>query len=134
MAAYESFWAVQNEANQAPGSKDWTEDVSRVAADPARYSATLTIKNYASVPAHWVGTVKRAPTVKSTTLSQPPRVVISDCIDVAGVKIVNDKTGEDVRDTANQPPRYRFEAEVVLYPNPDRWLVQKTTPHLDQPC
>jgi hypothetical protein len=136
MAVYEGFWTTQNAAKIAPGSKDWTADISQYAADPARTSALDSIKNYASIPAHFEGEPRRSPSVASVSLAQPPRVVVADCLDVTGVKIVHDKTGENVGDTARQPPRYSFRAEVVLYANlnPAKWLVQITQPMLEQPC
>lgn len=132
-AAYESFWRVRNEANAAPGSRDWEPIISQYTADPARYFALETIQAYADVPAHFEGEPKRAPRVEDVSLAQPPRVVIIDCIDVTGTEIVRDDTGESVVDP-NQPPRYQLRAEVVLYPGPERWLVQETEPMLEQSC
>lgn len=136
MVAYEGYWTVSNQANSAPGKQDWHAELAKYAADPALTQRIQALANFASVPAHFVGEPKRSPQPTSVSLQQPPRVTITDCLDVSEWKLVSDKPGEVGKNLndPNQPQRYKFTAEVVQYQDPSRWLVQKTEPHLDQTC
>lgn len=133
MEAYEGFWSVRNEADRAPGARDWAPAISRYTADPARYFAIENINAYAEASVHAVGEPEHSPRIESVSLEQPPRVVIIDCIDFTGTDVVRDDTGESVADPA-QPPRSQLRAVLVLYPDPDRWLVQETESLLEQSC
>ncbi|MBE8519355.1 hypothetical protein ILP97_17885 [Amycolatopsis sp. H6(2020)] len=105
-------------------------------ADPALTDYANEVANLASVPAHTVGRYRRAPKVTSVSLSEPPRVVVTDCLDATDEHLVSDKAGEPGRnlDNPDQPRRYEFEAQLVRYPNPGRWLVQQVQPRLEKPC
>jgi hypothetical protein len=105
-------------------------------ADPALTDYLNEVGNLASVPAHTEGRYGRSPKVTSVSVAQPPRVVIADCLDATDEHLVSDKAGEDGRnlDHPDQPRRYEFEAQVVRYPDPDRWLVQQVEPRLEKPC
>jgi len=129
LAAYEHYWQVVDAAFAAPGSQDWSPRLAEVATGPALVSVSVDVANYAGFPAHRTGTVKRAPSVIS---SDAMHVDILDCVDISGVSLVADKTGQPLDDTVNRVPRYRFSASVVLAGG--RWLVERTSPMLDQPC
>jgi hypothetical protein len=88
------------------------------------------IANYASLPAHIVGTITRDPKVASVT---PGRVSILDCVDLGTVHLVSDRNGGLLDDTKNRVERFHLRADVV--PGPDgRWLVSTTAPALNEPC
>lgn len=128
-AAYERYWSVTDAAFAAPASRDWNAPLRDVAAGAALASATKDVANYASYPAHVVGQATRSPKVDSVT---DDRVRILDCINLGDSRLVADKTGAVLDDLANRTPRYRFRAEVMNAGG--RWLVDATTPELDQPC
>lgn len=129
LAAYERYWRVVDAAFAAPGDQDWSPRLAEVATGPALASVSVDVENYAGFPAHRIGTVKRSPAVVS---SDSNRVDILDCLDISGASLVADHTGQPLDDTANRVPRYRFSASVVSADG--RWLVERTSPMLDQPC
>ncbi|WP_410644584.1 hypothetical protein [Amycolatopsis sp. lyj-346] len=136
LAAYELYWQISEQAGHAPRQKDWRPELAKAMADPALTDYVNEVANLASVPAHTVGRYGRAPKVTSVSLGEPPRVVVTDCLDATDEHLVSDKAGEPGRnlDNPDQPRRYEFEAQVVRYPNPDRWLVQQVQPRLEKPC
>lgn len=134
LAAYDGFWRTTNQAFARPGVMDWRPELSKYASGQALDAVLTDIRNYASFPAHKEGEPARSPRVDSVSLGQPSRVVIMDCLDVRGVRLLADKTGADLGDTANQPPRFLYRAEVVQASGQERWLVEVTKPLLDRPC
>lgn len=136
LAAYELYWQISEQAGRAPREKDWRPELVKAMADPALTDYVNEVTNLASVPTHTVGRYGRAPKVTSVSLGQPPRVVITDCLDATDVHLISDKAGEAGRNLDNpaQPRRYEFEAQVVRYPDPDRWLVQQVQARLEKPC
>ena len=129
LAAYEEYWSAATAAFAAPGERDWTPRLHEVATGQALDSLRRDVENYANVPAHTEGAVKRAPRVAGVTNG---RVDIVDCVDLADSRLVSDDGGQVLDDLANRVPRYVYRAGVV---NQDgRWLVDRTTPALDQPC
>jgi hypothetical protein len=136
LAVYESYWQISEQAGHEPGAKDWRPELAKAMADPALTDYVNEVANLASVPAHTVGRYGRAPKVTSVSLGQPQRVVITDCLDATEEHLVSDKAGEAGRnlDHPDQPRRYEFEAQLVRYPDPDRWLVQQVQPRLEKPC
>lgn len=136
LAVYSQYWDLTEQAEAAPQAHEWRSVLAKVMADPALTSFADEIANLASVPAHSVGKYRRSPSVRSVSLTDPARVVIEDCLDAADEHLVSDRPGEAGKslDNPRQPRRYRFEAEVVRYPAPYRWLVQIVRPHVDQPC
>jgi hypothetical protein len=105
-------------------------------ADPALTDYVNEVGNLASVPAHTEGRYGRSPKATSVSVAQPQRVVITDCLDATDEHLVSDKAGEVGRnlDHPDQPRRYEFEAQVVRYPDPERWLVQQVQPRLEKSC
>lgn len=136
LRVYEAYWQVSEQAEAAPREKDWRSELAKTMVDPALTPFVEEVRNLASVPAHFVGTYKRAPKVTSVSLDQPSRVVVIDCLDATDKHLVSDKRGEDGKnlDNPSQPRRYEFEAQAVQYPNPDRWLIQQTEARLEKPC
>ncbi len=136
LAAYELYWQISEEAGRAPRQKDWRPELAKAMADPALTDYVNEVANLVSVPAHTVGRYGRAPKVTSVSLGEPRRVVVTDCLDATDVHLLSDKAHEPGRnlDNPDQPRRYEFEAQVVRYPNPDRWLVQQVQPRLEKPC
>jgi hypothetical protein len=135
-AAYELYWEISEQAAAAPRGKDWRPDLATAMADPALTDYLNEVANLASVPAHAVGRYGRTPKVSSVSLAEPPRVVVTDCLDAMDVHLISDKPGESGRnlDHPDQPRRYEFEAQIVRYPSPERWLVQIVQPRLEKPC
>lgn len=134
LTAYEGFWRTTNQAFAKPGTKDWRPELSTYSTGQALDAVLLDVENYATFPAHKNGEPTRAPSVDSVRLDPTARVIIIDCLDVRNVRLVADKTGADLGDTAKQPPRFRYRAEVVRAIGQGRWLVDVTKPLLDQPC
>lgn len=129
LAAYEGFWSVTDAAFAAPSKQDWTPRMKDVATGQALDSLQRDVENYAGVPAHTEGAVKRAPRVAGST---DGRVDIVDCIDLGDSRLVSDYDGQVLDDLANRVPRYVYRAGLVNQNG--RWLVDRTTPALDQPC
>jgi hypothetical protein len=136
LGAYELYWQISEQAGAAPRARDWRPELAKAMADPALTDYVSEIQNLISVPAHTTGRYVRAPKVTSVSLAQPQRVVVTDCLDATNEHLVSDKPGESGKslDNPGQPRRYEFEAQIVLYPNPDRWLVQLVQPRLEKPC
>ncbi|MEV7038388.1 hypothetical protein [Amycolatopsis sp. NPDC051061] len=136
LTAYELYWQISEQAGRLPREKDWRPELSKAMADPALTGYLDEIGNLASVPAHTEGRYGRSPKVTSVSAAQPPRVVITDCLDATDEHLVSDKAGELGRnlDHPDQPRRYEFEAQIVRYPDLDRWLVQQVQPRLEKPC
>ncbi|WP_214406239.1 hypothetical protein [Pseudonocardia lacus] len=130
LAAYDSFWAVSQRALAAPGTKDWTPELEAVASGQALDAIQSDVDNFADYPAHNEGSVTRDPVVDSAT---DTTAEITDCVDLSDYLLIADKTGEILTDTANQVPRFRYRAHVVKDES-GRWLVNRTTPALDEPC
>jgi len=135
-AVYELYWQISEQAGHEPGAKDWRPELAMAMADPALTDYMNEVANLASVPAHTVGRYGRAPRVTSVSLGEPPRVVITDCLDATDQHLVSDQAGEAGRnlDHPDQPRHYEFEAQLVRYPKPDRWLVQQVQARLEKPC
>ncbi len=136
LTVYESYWQISEQAGHAPRGKDWRPELAKAMADPALTDYVNEVANLASVPAHTVGRYGRAPKVTSVSIGEPPRVVITDCLDATDQHLVSDKAGEAGRnlDHPDQPRHYEFEAQLVRYPEPDRWLVQQVQARLEKPC
>jgi len=136
LAAYELYWQTSEQAGHSPRQKDWRPELAKAMADPALTDYLNEVANLVSVPAHTEGRYRRSPKVTSVSIAQPQRVVITDCLDATDEHLVSDKAGEPGRylDHPDQPRRYEFEAQVVRYPEPDRWLVQQVQPRLEKPC
>lgn len=129
LAVYEGFWSVTTAAFAEPGERDWTPRLQEVATGQALDSVRRDVENYASVPAHTEGSVKRAPKVTSSATGH---VEIEDCVDLADSRLVSDDGGQVLDDLANRVPRYVYRAGIVNQNG--RWLVDRTAPALDQPC
>lgn len=136
LAAYELYWQISEQAGREPRQKDWRPELAKAMADPALTDYLNEVANLASVPAHTEGRYGRSPKVTSVSVAQPQRVVITDCLDATHEHLVSDRAGESGRylDHPDQPQRYEFEAKVVRYPDPGRWLVQQVQPRLEKPC
>lgn len=136
LRVYERYWRTSEEAAAAPRGADWPTELAKVMADPALSVYVDELANLASVPAHSRGQYGRSPEVTSVSLSQPPRVVVTDCLDATNDHLISEKPGDGGRslDHPDQPKRYEFEAQVVRYPNPERWLVQQVQARLEKPC
>lgn len=133
LAAYGEFWRISEQAISAPASKDWEAELSSVARGQALDDLMLEIRNYASLPAHVEGTITHEPVVDPGAAPAPNRVVVLDCVDISDSDLVSDADGAILDDQANERPRYRYRA-VVVRDEAGRWLVETTTPLLDQPC
>ena len=133
LAAYGEFWRISEQAVAAPAAKDWEAELSAVASGQALEDVLLEIRNYASVPAHVEGTITHDPMVDPGAAPAADRVVVLDCVDISASDLVSDADGTVLDDQANETPRYRYRA-VVVRDASGRWLVETTTPLLDQPC
>ena len=130
LSSYLEFWRITDAAGAAPRSQDWTPKIKAVATGQALETALADISNYASLPAHTVGTITRDPKVATVT---PARVSILDCVDLGTVHLVSDRNGSLLDDTKNRVERFHLRADVV--PGPDgRWRVSTTAPALNEPC
>jgi hypothetical protein len=130
LSTYREFWRITDAAGAAPRSQDWTPKIKAVATGQALKTALTDISNYASLPAHIVGTIKRDPKVASVTSG---RVSILDCVDLGAVHLVSDRNGSLLDDTKNRVERFHLRADIVSGPD-DRWLVSTTAPALNEPC
>ncbi len=128
LAAYEEFWSVTDAALAAPSERNWTPRMQEVATGQALESLRRDVENYASVPAHTEGAVKRAPVVAGSAAG---RVDIVDCVDLGDSRLVSDD-GQVLDDLANRVPRFVYRAGLVHQNG--RWVVERTAPALDQPC
>jgi hypothetical protein len=125
-AHYREFWRVVDSARAAPRSQDWTPKIKELATGQALRSALTDVANFASLPAHVVGTVTRDPSVAGVT---PAKISILDCVDLGTAHLVSDRNGDLLDDTKNRVKRFHLRAELV--PSPDgRWLVSTTAPAL----
>ena len=130
LSTYREFWRVVDAARAAPRSQDWTPKIKALATGQALRSALLDVANFASLPAHVVGTVTRDPNVADVA---PGRVSILDCIDLGTAHLVSDRNGAFLDDTKNRVERFHLRADLV--PSPDgRWLVTTTAPALNERC
>lgn len=127
---YRAFWRVTDAARSAPRAEDWTPQIEAVASGKALHTALTDIRNYASLPAHTIGTITRTPIVVSATAT---RVSILDCVDLGDSRLVSDKTGAVLDDLKHEVRRYRLRADVVPG-QVGHWLVENTTPALTEPC
>ncbi|OJY46004.1 MAG: hypothetical protein BGP03_31525 [Pseudonocardia sp. 73-21] len=101
-----------------------------VASGQALQTVLTDVRNYADLPAHTVGTITRTPTITAVT---PPRVSILDCVDIGDTVLLSDKDGSRLDDAANRVRRFQLRADVVEAAD-GKWLVDTTTPELEQPC
>lgn len=137
LAAYDGYWQASMAASRLPDrAGGWRDGLAAFTADPALAQRLDSLANYASVPAHFEGELRRAPVVTSVSLDRPRRVGVRDCLDVSAWKLVSDRAGEQGKNLNNpaQPLRYVFTAEVVEYDSPARWLVQLVNADVRQPC
>jgi hypothetical protein len=130
LTAYSVFWDVSEKVLAAPGSRDWTSDLTSVASGQALDSLQADIANYANYPAHNQGNVGHAPTVQTAAVDS---VSIVDCVDMTNYRLVADKTGEILTDVENQPAHFEYHAQVTRGGS-GAWLVNQTKPELDKPC
>jgi hypothetical protein len=127
---YREFWRVVDAARAAPKSQDWTPKIETLATGQALQSALLDVANFASLPAHVVGTVTRDPSVAAVT---PVQISILDCVDLGAAHLVSDRNGALLDDTKNRVERFQLRADLV--PGSDgRWLVSTTAPALNERC
>jgi hypothetical protein len=130
LAAYTAYWEVTDAARAAPGSRDWRPAIEQVARGQAVETAMTDVENYASLPAHSVGTITRSPSVAQASAT---RVSITDCVDLGDAGVVSDTTGERLDDLENRVQRFRLYADVVAESD-GRWVVERTSPALDETC
>jgi hypothetical protein len=130
LAVYNAFWALSEKAFAAPGSRDWSSSLESVASGQALESLQAEIANYASYPAHDQGSIGHAPSVQTAT---DDSVAVVDCLDMSNYLLVADETGEVLTDIKNRPDRFQYHATVTRSTSGD-WLVDQTSPALDQPC
>ncbi|WP_298800746.1 hypothetical protein [Pseudonocardia sp. 73-21] len=128
--AYREFWRIADAARAAPRTGDWTPRIEAVASGQALQTVLTDVRNYADLPAHTVGTITRTPTITAVT---PPRVSILDCVDIGDTVLLSDKDGSRLDDAANRVRRFQLRADVVEAAD-GKWLVDTTTPELEQPC
>ena len=129
LAAYMSYWETTDAALAAPGIRDWRPELEAVSQGDALDAVLAEIENYRSLPAHTVGSIDRSPTVVS---ADTRTVSILDCVDLGDSQLVSDRTGAVLDDLENRVERFHLRAEVVSVGG--RWLVQQTSPALDEPC
>jgi hypothetical protein len=136
LRVYERYWRISEEAAASPRGMDWPMELAKVMADPALSAYVAELENLASVPAHSRGQYGRSPAVTSVSLAPPPRVVVTDCLDATNDHLISEKPGDAGKslDHPDQPKHYEFEAQIVRYPSPDRWLVQQVQARLEKPC
>ena len=72
MNTYREFWRVVDAARAAPRSQDWTPKIKALATGQALQSALTDVANFASLPAHVVGTVTRDPSVTGVAPARFP--------------------------------------------------------------
>ncbi|MHA6622907.1 hypothetical protein [Pseudonocardia sp. DLS-67] len=128
LAAYLEYWEVSDAARAAPDDRSWRRDLEAVARGQALETALTDVENYASIPAHTVGTIRRSPVVENGT---PERVTVLDCVDIGESRLIR-ADGTVLDDLENQPQRFRLRALIVRVD--DRWLVEQTSPDADEPC
>ena len=133
LSAYLEFARISDEAFAEPSSQDWLPRLQAVSQGQAYDAVVAEAKNYANFPAHVSGKPQRQPSVESTSAAQTPSVNIQDCIDIGDSKVVADRTGEVLTDTASQKNRYKYRATVVRSQD-GRWRVGSTTAEPDKPC
>lgn len=127
--AYREFWRIADAARAAPRSTDWAPQLEAVASGAALQTVLTDVRNYAGLPAHTAGTITRSPTVVA---ANPQRVSVLDCVDIGDTVLLSDTDGSRLDDAANRVRRFQLRADVVSAGG--RWLVDSTTPQLDQPC
>ena len=131
LSTYREFWRIIDAARAAPRSQDWTPKIKAVATGQALKTALTDVANYASLPAHVVGTDHPRPEGRQCVT--PGQVSILDCVDLGTVHLVSDRNGGLLDDTKNRVERFHLRSDVV--PGPDgRWLVSTTAPALNEPC
>ena len=128
--AYREFWRVVDAARAAPRAQDWTPRIEAVASGQALETALTDVRNFASLPAHTVGTVTRSPSVVDAT---PAKASILDCVDLGDAVVVSDKDGSRLDDAVNRVRRFQLRADVLAAPGRG-WLVDTTSPDLGKPC
>ena len=133
LAAYGEFWRISEAAFASPTAQDWQTEMAKVARGQALTDVMLEIRNYASVPAHLEGPVDHAPSVDPGIPATPDRVAVLDCIDISKSRAITDTDGSVIDDLANRAERYHYRAQVVR-DSTKGWLVETTTPALDEPC
>ncbi|WP_345420045.1 hypothetical protein [Pseudonocardia xishanensis] len=106
--------------------------LSTVARGQALDDLVLEIRNYESLPAHLEGQVRTEPVVDPSVPPTADRVAVLDCVDISGSTLVADGDGRVLDDQQNQSTRYRYRAVVAR--EGSRWLVERTSPALDEPC
>lgn len=132
LAVYSEFWRLSGLAAQTPGSQDWSVPLATVARGQALDDLVLEIRNYQSLPAHLEGQVQIQPVVDPSVPPIADSVAVLDCVDISGSRLVADSDGRLLDDQVNQATRYRYRAVVVR--EGSRWLVERTSPALDEPC
>ena len=91
MSTYREFWRVVDAARAAPESQDWTPKIKALATGQALQSALLDVANFASLPAHVVGTVTRDPSVAARHAGS--RFPSSTASTLAAAHLVSDRNG-----------------------------------------
>lgn len=128
LEVYRDYSAVLDKAYSDP-SQDWTAEVERVAADPARFLILDELQNLRDSGIVYEGATQIDPEITSRIANQ---VVISDCLDISQVNVV--QNGRTLEPAPDQLQRYRFDAVVALYDDPSRWLVTELQPKRGEPC
>lgn len=133
LGAYGEFWRISEQAFAAPTARDWRAELGKVARGQAFEDTLADVRTYAGVPAHLEGRITRSAIIDPGFSPAANRVDVLDCVDVSNSKVVTDKDGINLSDTANQVPRYRYRAQV-LKDQGGSWLVEKATAAVDEPC
>jgi hypothetical protein len=134
--AFTNLLRVTDAAAQDPLAQDWEPEIRKYAADPAAYAAVQSVRSYATLGLHQVGTSHVELQVTAVDLHAPggPAVSLSGCFDSQASQVVHTDTDEPV--ASGTPPRFTWLMTVVQYESePGKpWLVTSLDPRADRPC
>ncbi|MFC7546448.1 hypothetical protein [Plantactinospora sp. GCM10030261] len=128
--AYGGYLAASRTAEQK--GDPFHPDLRKYLADPLLTSVRVTVRDVKAHGATRTGTLRSDPTVTSVSLdAQPPTVVIQDCLDASGYRLIYRKNSAPVPGSAGG--RYLVTATATRYSD-GRWLISSGTAFRDQPC
>lgn len=130
MVAYRGFWAAQVTA-QADPSAPIPPELRTYAIDTALTDEQSALVLYRQQGIRFQGAPVLSPEVVSVTVAEPPRVVITDCVDASNWIPVYAATGKPAS-APGQPTRVPVEAVATTYSG--RWVIRSSTVFRGRTC
>jgi hypothetical protein len=131
LAAYRGFWAARIAASAHPNDDQLVVGLERYAIDKALADGQSSLFVYRKEGIEYRGKPVIAPHVTSVALGEPPKVMITDCVDSSNWTPVYAETGQSA-EAPGQHQRVVTESMATVFAG--RWVIRTHQVFRARPC